>query len=228
MDSNPSRPVTRAVSRRKLIRAGATAGAVAALPISASAQEDDDDAETSSSTTTASSSTESEPESNSTTTETETETESEPETMLAQITPGVALVDYEVVDESAGSVEWRIVVESKYPTQLVLSDVLGSLGGGGAVSQVEQDRRTITSGRTEATISTGTYDETGAVGVAVPGGAVTIGHGVESDEPRVTLPFGVTLGASIFGAGTIFAAKKKAEGFRDEPEDVDADDGGLL
>lgn len=207
MDSNPRESVAQP-TRRQLLRAGAGATAVAALPISASGQEDDE-TETSSS--------------GSTSTETE-----EPETMLAQITEGVSLVDYDVVSESPDSVEWRIVVESSHPTQLVLSDVLGSLSSGGNVTQVEQDRRTVASGRTEARFTSGTYDDMASVGVGVPGGAVNIGHGIEDDEERVTLPFGITLGAGIFASGTIFAAKKKAEGFREEPEDVDADDGGIL
>jgi len=211
MDENHSESVTRAVSRRQLIRAGATGAAVAALPISASAQEDD-----ATETSTSSSS-------NSTT----TESESEPEPVLAQITEGVTLVDYEILDETADSVEWLVIVESTYPTQLVLSDTLGGLSSGGNVTRVEQDRRTITSGRTEARFTSGTYDDMAAIGVAVPGGAVNIGHGITEDEPLVTLPFGITLGASIFAAGTVYSAKKKQDGYRDEPEDVDPKDGWL-
>jgi hypothetical protein len=211
MDENHSESVAQP-TRRRLLRAGAGATALAAAPVGAIAQEDETETETSSSNSTG----------------TTTETESETETVLAQITEGVTLVDYEILSETADSVEWRVIVDSTYPTQLVLSDVLGSLSsGGGSVTQVEQDRRTITSGRTAASITTGTYDDQAALGVAVPGGAVNIGHGLTEDEPLVTLPFGITLGASIFAAGTIYSAKKKKDGYRNEPEDVDPKDGWL-
>lgn len=151
-----------------------------------------------------------------------------PETVRAQINDGVTLVSYEVLESSSDRVEWKIVVESAYPTQLVLSDVFGGVSGSG-VTRVEQDRRTITSGMTTARMTTTTYEGASALGVAVPGGAVTIPYNVdEEDAETVTVPFGISLGAGILFTGTVWAAKKKRDGYRDEPEDVEPKDGGLL
>jgi hypothetical protein len=163
-----------------------------------------------------------------TTTDNASTTETERETVLASITETVTLVDYEVLEQTADRVVFEVVIESASPTQLVLSDVLGSATSQG-VSQVAQSRRTITSGRTTATMEAGTLNESSAaIGVAVPGGAVSISTGISQSAEDTPLLWGIGAGGVGTLAAALGAARRKQTGGSSEPEQVDTDNGGLL
>jgi len=156
---------------------------------------------------------------------TETATEQEQETALAQVSPTVTLVDFELSDPSGSTVTITATLDLDTPSLISTSDLLGGVASQG-VTQVEQQQTTLPSGRAEVSMEVGTFeDEYAAMGLAAAGGAVTISTGLprEGQQDQLTLTEGLAYGGSTALLGTGVAAWRRTRSDLDEPEEVDLD-----